>query len=65
MALSSKSKACAVVAVALLLGGCAEYMNNWDTVSFRAGDAPTANTAIHEVSPWPPNVANTNVQSGD
>lgn len=59
-----KSKAAVTVLALSLLGGCAEYMNNWDTVSFRAGDAPAANSAIHTVSPWPPNVNNTNVQSG-
>jgi hypothetical protein len=59
-----KSKVAVTVLALSLLGGCAEYMNNWDTVSFRAGDAPAGNTAIHTVSPWPPNVNNTNVQSG-
>lgn len=64
MAFSSRSKVVALLATAALLGACAEYQNSWDTVSFRAGDAPAGNTAIHEISPWPPNVENTNVQSG-
>lgn len=64
MAFSSTSKILAVLATATLMGGCADYTNNWDTVSGRAGDAPEANTAIHTISPWPPNVSNTNVQGG-
>ncbi|MEL6643286.1 MAG: hypothetical protein AAFQ79_05065 [Pseudomonadota bacterium] len=64
MAFSSTSKIVAAVALATLLGACADYTNNWDTVSNRAGNAPAANTAIHTVSPWPPNVQNTNVRSG-
>lgn len=64
MASSSRSKALVAVLALGLLGACADYMNNWDTVSFRAGDAPASNTAIHTISPWPPNVENTDVQSG-
>ncbi len=64
MAYSSKSKALAALAALTLLGACADFMNNWDTVSFRGGDAASANTAIHQISPYPPNVENTNVQSG-
>ena len=64
MALSSKSKIAAVLLLAAGLSACAEHMNNWDTVSGRAGDAPAANTAIHTTSPWPPNVENTNVSAG-
>ena len=64
MACLSTSKILAVLAVATLVGACADYSNRWDTVSGRAGNAPEANTAIHTISPWPPNVSNTNVQSG-
>ena len=64
MAFSSTSKILAVLATATLVGACADYQNNWDTVSNRAGNAPAANTAIHTISPWPPNVQNTNVQGG-
>jgi hypothetical protein len=44
-----------------LLSSCGDYLNRRDTVSVRAGDAVEANTAIHEISPWPPYVENTNV----
>ncbi|MEM6942062.1 MAG: hypothetical protein AAF509_18305, partial [Pseudomonadota bacterium] len=64
MAFSSTSKIAAVLAMATVLGACADYSNNLDTVSNRAGNAPAANTAIHTISPWPPNVQNTNVQAG-
>jgi len=65
MVLRSRSKAVlALIASAALLGGCADYMNNWDTVSFRAGNAQDANTGIQEISPWPPNVENTDIQFG-
>lgn len=38
---------------ALLLSGCDDYLNNWDTSSFRTGNASEANTAIQEIEPWP------------
>lgn len=55
MDLSSKSKLLLLGASILLLGACSDYMNNWDTVSFRAGDAVDANSEIHEKYPWHPN----------
>lgn len=66
MVLSSRSKASAVALCAsMMLSGCgAEYMNNWDTVSSRAGNANQANTAIHEVTAWPPNENNTTIVFG-
>lgn len=66
MACLSKSKILAVAAGLATLAACSpEYNNNWDTVSYRAGDAVYGNQAIHTISPWPPNVENTNVQAGD
>ena len=49
------------LAAAVVLGGCADHMNRWDSISFGAGNAQDANTAIHEVSPWPPHVEDTDV----
>lgn len=66
MACLSKSKVAAALAGLVILGACSpEYTNNWDTVSFRAGDSVAGNQAIHTNSPWPPNVENTDVQAGN
>lgn len=62
MACLSKSKILAALGGLVLLGACtAESTNNWDTVSFRAGDAVYGNQAIHTISPWPPNVSDTDI----
>ena len=44
-------KAAVVLAGLASLGGCADYLNHWDTVTFAAGDAMEANAAIHTVDP--------------
>ena len=65
MVLSSRSKVVITVALAFaLLGGCSDYLNNWDTVTFRAGNANQANTAIQQISPWPKNLTNTRIEHG-
>jgi len=66
MASSRKSKALLGVGLLLvtLTGGCAEYLNNWDTVSFRAGNSTNANTAIQEIEAWPPAAYESTVGSG-
>ena len=65
MVLSKRTKTAAVaLCAALLLGGCADYMNNWDRVSTRAGNAPEANTAIQEVTAWPEYVEDTDIEFG-
>lgn len=65
MALSKRTKtAVAALASALLLGGCADYMNNWDRVSTRGGNAHEANTAIQEVTAWPEYVEDTDIEMG-
>ena len=63
MALSRKSKSVLLlISVTLLLAGCtAEYMNNWDRVSARAGNAHFGNTAIMEVEPSNTNNTASNV----
>ncbi|CUJ18364.1 hypothetical protein TA5114_03422 [Cognatishimia activa] len=63
MASSRKSKATLLLLVCgTLLASCAEYRNNWDRVSTRAGNAHMANTAIMEVEPT--NTANTGTNVG-
>lgn len=66
MALSSRNKITLLAVCApLLMAGCdAEYMNNWDTVSGRAGNANQANTAIQEITAWPVHENNTKIESG-
>ena len=64
MAFCSRNKAFAALAALATLGGCADYLNNWDAVSFRAGDAKEANSAIHVVHPFPPYADNTNIPTG-
>jgi len=52
MSLSRNSiKAALALAGLASLGGCADYLNHWDTVSFASGDAVQANAAIHTVDP--------------
>ncbi|NEY91256.1 hypothetical protein [Tabrizicola oligotrophica] len=43
------------------LAGCADYLNHSDTITFGAGDAAEANTAIQTIYPFPNNVSNTDV----
>ena len=65
MVLSKRTKpAVALLSVSLLLGGCADYMNNWDRVSTRGGNAHEANTAIQEVTAWPEHVEDTDIEMG-
>lgn len=52
------------LAAILLLSGCEDYLNNWDTSSFRTGDATEANTAIQEIEPWPAAAYVTTVGTG-
>lgn len=63
MILSSRSKALIALALFVPLMGCADYLNNRDTVSFRGGNAAEANTAIQEISPYPRYLENTTIQS--
>lgn len=65
MVLSKRTKtAVAVLCIPLLLSGCADYMNNWDRVSTRGGNAHEANTAIQEVTAWPEHVEDTEIEMG-
>lgn len=53
----------ALAAAAALLSGCAEYMNHWDTVTFRAGDTLEANRGIQTVQPFPRAAWRTHIDS--
>jgi hypothetical protein len=50
------------LAAALMLGGCADYMNNRDSVTLGAGDAMEANIGIHTIDPFPPQAKNTRIR---
>ncbi len=54
--LSSKrsKRAGLMVALALMLAGCADYMNRRDSVSLGAGNATEGNIAIQTINPQPP-----------
>ena len=62
MPLLPKSRIVLLLGATLTLCSCADYLNNWDTVSFRAGDASEANTAIQEIEPLPKNLENTTIR---
>lgn len=62
MAFLRKNRVVLLTLTAFVISGCVDNMNHRDTVTLGAGNAMDANAAIHEVSPWPPNVNNTNVQ---
>lgn len=66
MALSTSKalKLCAAGVVFAALSGCADYLNNWDTVSFRTGDSTDANTAIQAIDPRPDSAYVTVVGNG-
>ena len=60
-----RNKRLGMAAVTLfVLGGCANYANNWDGVTARAGNASEANTAIQAITPDPRNLNNTKVHGG-
>jgi len=60
----SSSQLVLVVGASLLLGGCADYMNNRDSVTLGVGNANYANIGVHTVDPFPPNSKNTNIDIG-
>jgi len=47
----------------LSLGGCADYLERRDTVTFAAGEAQAWNRVVHTSDPWPPYVTNTRITS--
>lgn len=45
----------------LVLAGCADYMNNRDSITLGAGNANEANLGIHTVKPFPRAAHNTRI----
>lgn len=62
MAFSRKSRVALFTFMAFVISGCVEHLNHRDTLTLGSGNASDANAAIHEITPWPPSVNNTNVQ---
>ena len=61
----NKSLAIGLTLAALVLSGCsADYLNHWDRVAFRAGNAHEANTAIQTIEPWPPEAYDQDIDFG-
>ncbi|ANL36464.1 MULTISPECIES: hypothetical protein [Rhizobium] len=52
-----------VAAAAGLASGCADYMNNRDSITFGVGNAVEANKAIHIQDPFPPEAQRTQIAS--
>ena len=46
-----------------LLAGCADYLNNYDTVTLAAGDAQKQNMLLHTVDPFNPQSQNTAIET--
>ena len=63
MLLSVKNKAFIAVLALLSVSGCADYQNHRDTVTLGAGNAAEANLAIQTVTPFPPNVGQTHIDT--
>ena len=57
----SKNSLFAIVAGSSLLSGCANYLNNWDSITLGAGNAVEANLGIHAINPFPASANNTDI----
>ena len=43
------------------LGGCADYLERRDTITFSAGEAQAWNKTVHVADPWPLHASNTRI----
>ena len=57
----SRNSLFAIVAGSSLLTGCADYLNNRDTITLGAGNAVEANLGIHAINPFPASANNTHI----
>ena len=55
------SKAVGALALAVTLGGCAEYLDRRDTISEQGGNAVMGNQVVQMVDPWPRASENRNI----
>lgn len=51
------------MAVAGLLAGCADYLNNYDSVTLAAGDTQKQNMLIQTAAPFNPQSQNTAIET--
>lgn len=58
---TDRLKVLCVLVPALGLGGCVDYLKRRDTVTLKAGDAQAWNRVVHTADPWPPYVADTQI----
>ena len=58
---SARNSVLALLAVCLPAGGCADYLNNRDSVTLGVGNAMLANQGIHTIDPFPPDAHNTDI----
>ncbi len=58
---SRRNRLVLLAAVALMLGGCADYLNRRDSITLGAGNAPEANAMIQTIDPFPDNAENTDI----
>ncbi len=49
--------------ISLLVGGCADYMANRDSVTLGVGNAMLANQGIHTIDPFPPEAWETDIKT--
>ena len=60
----SRNKALLIVLGASgLLSGCADYLNNYDTVTLAAGDTQKANMLLQTTNPFNPQSQNTAIET--
>jgi hypothetical protein len=58
---SNVMRVLALIGVLAALGGCSEYFDRRDTISFGAGDAVATDKVTHMVDPWPRDSANKDI----
>ena len=60
----SRNKALLVVLAASgLLAGCADYLNNYDTITLASGDTQKANMLLQTANPFNPQSQNTAIET--
>ena len=61
MDMRSRNSLFVILAGSSLLAGCADYLNNRDSVTLGLGNATQANLGIHTVNPFPASANDTHI----
>ena len=61
--MNSRRQLLIVLGASGLLSGCADYLNNYDTVTLAAGDAQKANMLLQTANPFNPQSQNTAIET--